>query len=209
VELLQREFDDRFKPPAIRRFLSAHPQELSAKERSMLRLLSELAVVTIAGGKELKSLMSSVQLLKHHRPLFSPSGSKAGAICRCCSTSGQRGALGAADAHVPLEPPSFFGRKAIPRTRRTKKPSRILRMLDVYAKCGKIMACPSSGRKTQSEKFAGAVPVTPWSHDAKRTRMQAGTSHDLGQNFGKHSIEFQNKEGQLDYVANQLGSERV
>jgi len=31
--------------------------------------------------------------------------------------------------------------------------------------------------------------------------LQAGTSHDLGQNFGKaFNVQFQNKEGQLDYV---------
>ncbi len=31
--------------------------------------------------------------------------------------------------------------------------------------------------------------------------LQAGTSHDLGQNFGRaFDVQFQNKEGQLDYV---------
>ena len=31
--------------------------------------------------------------------------------------------------------------------------------------------------------------------------LQAGTSHDLGQNFGKaFDVQFQTKEGQLDYV---------
>ena len=31
--------------------------------------------------------------------------------------------------------------------------------------------------------------------------LQAGTSHDLGQNFGKaFDVKFQNKEGQLEYV---------
>jgi len=31
--------------------------------------------------------------------------------------------------------------------------------------------------------------------------LQAGTSHDLGQNFGKaFNVQFQSKEGQLDYV---------
>src|SRR5260370_22742790 len=31
--------------------------------------------------------------------------------------------------------------------------------------------------------------------------LQAGTSHDLGQNFGKaFDVRFQSKEGQLDYV---------
>ncbi len=31
--------------------------------------------------------------------------------------------------------------------------------------------------------------------------LQAGTSHDLGQNFGRaFDVKFQNKEGKLDYV---------
>jgi prolyl-tRNA synthetase len=56
--------------------------------------------------------------------------------------------------------------------------------------------------KTQSEKFAGAL--RSYSIEAMMQNglaLQAGTSHDLGQNFGKaFDVKFQNKEGQLDYV---------
>jgi prolyl-tRNA synthetase len=56
--------------------------------------------------------------------------------------------------------------------------------------------------KTQSEKFAGAV--RSYSIEAMMQNglaLQAGTSHDLGQNFGKaFDVQFQSKEGQLDYV---------
>ncbi len=60
------------------------------------------------------------------------------------------------------------------------------------------------GRKSVSEKFAGADLTTcieALMPDGKA--LQAGTSHDLGQNFSKPSafnIAFQNKEGTLDYV---------
>jgi prolyl-tRNA synthetase len=80
----------------------------------------------------------------------------------------------------------------------------VLRMLDVYADVAEnVMAMPViKGRKTQSEKFAGAL--FSYSIEAMMQNglaLQAGTSHDLGQNFGKaFDVKFQSKEGQLDYV---------
>jgi prolyl-tRNA synthetase len=80
----------------------------------------------------------------------------------------------------------------------------VLRMLDIYADVAEgVMAMPViKGAKTQSEKFAGALKS--YSIEAMMQNglaLQAGTSHDLGQNFGKaFSVQFQSKEGQLDYV---------
>jgi len=80
----------------------------------------------------------------------------------------------------------------------------VLRMLDVYAEVAEdVMAMPViKGMKTQSEKFAGALRT--YSIEAMMQNgfaLQSGTSHDLGQNFGKaFDVQFQNKEGQLDYV---------
>jgi prolyl-tRNA synthetase len=58
------------------------------------------------------------------------------------------------------------------------------------------------GVKSRAEKFAGAL--RSYSIEALMQNglaLQAGTSHDLGQNFGKaFGVQFQNKEGQLDYV---------
>jgi prolyl-tRNA synthetase len=58
------------------------------------------------------------------------------------------------------------------------------------------------GMKTLSEKFAGAL--RSYAIEAMMQNglaLQAGTSHDLGQNFGKaFDVRFQSKEGQLDYV---------
>jgi prolyl-tRNA synthetase len=77
-------------------------------------------------------------------------------------------------------------------------------MLDVYAEVAEdVMAMPViKGLKTQSEKFAGALQT--YSIEAMMQNgfaLQSGTSHDLGQNFGKaFNVQFQSKEGQLDYV---------
>ena len=77
-------------------------------------------------------------------------------------------------------------------------------MLDIYAEVAEdVMAMPViKGMKTQAEKFAGAL--RSYSIEAMMQNglaLQAGTSHDLGQNFGKaFDVQFQNKEGQLDYV---------
>jgi prolyl-tRNA synthetase len=58
------------------------------------------------------------------------------------------------------------------------------------------------GVKTKAEKFAGALKS--FSMEAMMQNgmaLQAGTSHDLGQNFGKaFNVQFQSKEGKLDYV---------
>jgi prolyl-tRNA synthetase len=57
------------------------------------------------------------------------------------------------------------------------------------------------GRKSQSEKFAGAIDtygVEAMMQDGKA--LQFGTSHDLGQNFSKvFNIQFTDKEGSLKY----------
>jgi prolyl-tRNA synthetase len=58
------------------------------------------------------------------------------------------------------------------------------------------------GIKTKAEKFAGALQS--FSMEAMMQNglaLQAGTSHDLGQNFGKaFDVKFQTNEGKLDYV---------
>jgi prolyl-tRNA synthetase len=66
-----------------------------------------------------------------------------------------------------------------------------------------LMAMPViKGVKTRGEKFAGAL--RSYSIEAMMQNglaLQAGTSHDLGQNFGKaFDVQFQNKEGERDYV---------
>ena len=77
------------------------------------------------------------------------------------------------------------------------------RMLNIYIDIAqKLLAIPVlNGRKTEREKFAGAVAtygIEAIMRDGKC--LQAGTSHNLGQNFAKASnIRFLNKDSVLEY----------
>jgi len=79
-----------------------------------------------------------------------------------------------------------------------------LRMLEVYrAGVEDYMAMSViKGLKSESEKFAGALrtySIEAMMQDKKA--LQAGTSHNLGQNFAKvFNIQYQNKQGQLEYA---------
>jgi prolyl-tRNA synthetase len=79
-----------------------------------------------------------------------------------------------------------------------------LRMLDVYRRFAEqYMAIPVlHGRKTDSEKFAGAVRtycIEAMMQDKKA--LQAGTSHNLGQNFAKaFDVTFQTRNKTIDHV---------
>ena len=78
------------------------------------------------------------------------------------------------------------------------------RILGIYRRFAEDwMAVPVlTGRKSDSEKFAGAVTtyaIEAMMQDGKA--LQVGTSHYLGQNFARaFDVQFQNKEGQLEYV---------
>lgn len=79
-----------------------------------------------------------------------------------------------------------------------------MKMLHVYREFSeKFLAIPVvCGRKTESERFAGAVEtfcIEALMQDGKA--LQAGTSHYLGQNFAKaFGTEFQTRDGKLDFV---------
>jgi prolyl-tRNA synthetase len=79
-----------------------------------------------------------------------------------------------------------------------------LKMLGVYRRFAEeYMAIPVlSGLKTDSEKFAGAVRtycIEALMQDRKA--LQAGTSHNLGQNFAKaFDVTYQTKEKSLEHV---------
>ncbi len=78
-----------------------------------------------------------------------------------------------------------------------------LKMLAVYEEFAKTcLAMPVlTGRKTEKEKFAGAVAtfgMEAMMHDGKS--LQAGTTHYLGQNFAKaFEIKFLDKDGVQKY----------
>jgi prolyl-tRNA synthetase len=81
-----------------------------------------------------------------------------------------------------------------------------LRMLNVYRTFMEQWICMPviTGRKTDSERFAGAVRT--YSLEAlmqDNKALQAGTSHMLGQNFAKQfDLKFQTETGGEDYAYN-------
>ncbi len=77
-------------------------------------------------------------------------------------------------------------------------------MLKIYAEFAeKYMAVPVvQGVKSETERFAGALDtytIEAMMQDGKA--LQSGTSHFLGQNFGKaFDVQFLNKENKLEYA---------
>jgi prolyl-tRNA synthetase len=77
-------------------------------------------------------------------------------------------------------------------------------ILDIYQKFAEEFLAISVliGKKSESDKFAGAVHtycIEAMMQDKKA--LQAGTSHNLGQNFAKaFDVKFQDKDGQLKTV---------
>ena len=78
-----------------------------------------------------------------------------------------------------------------------------IKMLEIYVKmCRELLGIPVlSGKKTEREKFAGAVDtygIEALLRDGKC--LQAGTSHYLGQNFAKAAnIKFLDSDGEWKY----------
>jgi prolyl-tRNA synthetase len=78
------------------------------------------------------------------------------------------------------------------------------KILDLYAEvCESVLAMPVvKGRKTDSEKFAGALrtySIEALMGDGRA--LQAGTSHNLGQNFAKaFDITFQARDKSVQHV---------
>jgi prolyl-tRNA synthetase len=81
---------------------------------------------------------------------------------------------------------------------------RAVQMVHVYSKfCREWMAMPVIvGHKSPNERFAGALDtltIEAMMQDGKA--LQSGTSHFLGQNFGKSfDVQFADKDGSLQYA---------
>lgn len=77
-------------------------------------------------------------------------------------------------------------------------------MLEIYRSTAQdLLAIPMvTGRKTESEKFAGAeetYTIEALMHDGKA--LQSGTSHYFGQGFAKaFDVKFLNKDNKQEYV---------
>jgi prolyl-tRNA synthetase len=207
-ELMQREFDDRFKATNHQNvyFPLLIPQSFLRKEAEHVEgFAPELAVVTIAGGKELEEPYvirpTSETIIGHFFAKWIQSYRDLPLLYNQWANV-VRWEL---RTRMFLRTTEFLWQEG--HTAHSNHPEameEVLRILDIYAEVAEdIMAMPViKGAKTRAEKFAGAL--RSYSIEAMMQNglaLQAGTSHDLGQNFGKaFNVQFQSKEGQLDYV---------
>jgi prolyl-tRNA synthetase len=207
-EVLQRELDQRFKAAGHQNvyFPLLIPQSFLRKEAEHVEgFAPELAVVTIAGGKELEEPYvirpTSETIIGHFFGKWIHSWRDLPMLLNQWANV-VRWEL---RTRMFLRTTEFLWQEG--HTAHSNHPEaleEVLRMLDVYAEVAEdIMAMPViKGVKTRAEKFAGAE--RSYSIEAMMQNglaLQVGTSHDLGQNFGKaFDVQFQSKEGQLEYV---------
>ncbi len=207
-EVLQRELDDRFKATGHQNayFPLLIPQSFLRKEAEHVEGFSpELAVVTLAGGKELEEPYvirpTSETIIGHFFARWIQSWRDLPLLMNQWANI-VRWEL---RTRMFLRTTEFLWQEGhTAHATHEEALAEVLRMLDVYAEVAEdVAAMPViKGRKTQAEKFAGALHS--YSIEAMMQNglaLQAGTSHDLGQNFGKaFGVQFQSKEGQLEFV---------
>src|ERR1700722_698375 len=207
-ELLQRELDNRFKATGHQNmyFPLLIPESFLHKEAEHVEGFSpELAVVTVAGGKQLEEPYvirpTSETIIGHFFAKWIKSYRDLPVLVNQWANI-IRWEL---RTRMFLRTTEFLWQEGhTAHSNHDEAVKEVRRMLDVYAEVAEdVMAVPViKGVKTQSEKFAGALQS--YSIEAMMQNgfaLQAGTSHDLGQNFGKaFDVQFQNKQGQLDYV---------
>jgi prolyl-tRNA synthetase len=207
-EVLQRELDTRFKATGHQNayFPLLIPESFLKKEAEHVEgFAPELAVVTIAGGKQLEEPYvirpTSETIIGHFFAKWIQSWRDLPVLMNQWANV-VRWEL---RTRMFLRTTEFLWQEGhTAHSTHEEAVEEVLRMLDVYAEVAEdIMAMPViKGVKTRAEKFAGAL--RSYSIEAMMQNglaLQAGTSHDLGQNFGKaFNVQFQNKEGQLDYV---------
>src|SRR6202046_2885403 len=207
-EILQRELDRRFKATGHQNayFPLLIPESFLKKEAEHVEAFApELAVVTIAGGKELEEPYvirpTSETIVGHFFAKWIQSWRDLPVLMNQWANV-VRWEL---RTRMFLRTTEFLWQEGhTAHATHEEAIEEVLRILDIYAEVAEdVMAMPViKGVKTRAEKFAGAL--RSYSIEAMMQNglaLQAGTSHDLGQNFGKaFDVRFQNKEGQLDYV---------
>jgi prolyl-tRNA synthetase len=207
-EIIQREFDTRFKATGHQNmyFPLLIPQSFLHKEAEHVEGFSpELAVVTIAGGKELEEPYvirpTSETIIGHFFAKWIQSWRDLPMLVNQWANV-LRWEL---RTRMFLRTTEFLWQEGhTAHSTHEEAMEEVLRMLDVYAEVAEdVMAMPViKGVKTRAEKFAGAL--RSYSMEAMMQNglaLQAGTSHDLGQNFGKaFNVQFQSKAGQLEFV---------
>jgi prolyl-tRNA synthetase len=207
-EILQRELDDRFKAAGHQNIYLPLliPQSFLKKEAEHVEgFAPELAVVTIAGGKELEEPYvirpTSETIVGHFFSKWIQSYRDLPLLYNQWANV-VRWEL---RTRLFLRTTEFLWQEGhTAHSTHAEAMEEVLRILDIYAEVAEdVMAMPViKGAKTKAEKFAGALKS--YSIEAMMQNglaLQAGTSHDLGQNFGKaFDIQFQSREGLRDYV---------
>src|SRR5579864_8064460 len=207
-EVLQRELDDRFKATGHQNIYLPLliPQSFLKKEGEHVEgFAPELAIVTIAGGKVLEEpyvIRPTSETIVGH---FFAKWIKSYRDLPVLINQWANVIRWELRTRMFLRTTEFLWQEGhTAHSSHEEAVEEVLRILDVYAEIAEdVMAMPViKGAKTKAEKFAGALKS--FSIEAMMQNgmaLQAGTSHDLGQNFGKaFDVRFQSKEGQLDYV---------
>src|SRR6266852_706724 len=207
-EGIQREFDHRFKATGHQNmyFPLLIPQSFLQKEAEHVEGFSpELAVVTRAGGKELEEPYvirpTSETIIGHFFAKWIQSWRDLPMLVNQWANV-VRWEL---RTRLFLRTTEFLWQEGhTAHATHDEALEEVSKILRIYAEvCENVIAMPViRGVKTESEKFAGAL--RSYSIEAMMQNglaLQSGTSHDLGQNFGKaFDVKFQTKEGKLDYV---------
>ena len=207
-EKMQRDLDTRFKATGHKNayFPLLIPMSFIKKEAEHVEGFSpELAVVTHAGGKELEEPYvvrpTSETIIGHYFSKWIQSWRDLPLLINQWANV-MRWEL---KTRMFLRTTEFLwqeGHTAHASHEDAMREAR--RMLEVYADFAEnTMAMPVvKGDKTDSERFAGALrSMTIEAMMQNGMALQAGTSHDLGQNFGKaFGVTFQNQEGEEEFV---------
>jgi prolyl-tRNA synthetase len=207
-EALQRAFDERFKATGHQNvyFPLLIPQSFLKREAEHVEgFAPELAVVTIAGGKELEEPYvirpTSETIVGHFFARWIHSYRDLPLLLNQWANV-VRWEL---RTRLFLRTSEFLWQEGhTAHASHEEARAEVLRILDIYAEVAEdLMAMPViKGMKTSAEKFAGAL--RSFSIEAMMQNglaLQAGTSHDLGQNFGRaFDVKFQTSEGKLDFV---------
>jgi len=207
-EVLQSELDRRFKATGHKNvyFPLLIPESFLKKEAEHVEGFSpELAVVTIAGGKKLEEPYvirpTSETIIGHFFARWIQSWRDLPVLVNQWANV-VRWEL---RTRMFLRTTEFLWQEGHT-AHATEQEAReeAMKMLEVYGEVAEsIMAMPViKGIKSKAEKFAGAQ--RSYCIEAMMQNglaLQAGTSHELGQNFGKaFDVKYQSKEGVLEYV---------
>ena len=206
-ENIQKYTDEKFKQVGVENYYmpSLIPESLLQKEKDHVEGFSpEVAWVTIAGGEELEE---KLYVRPTSEPIIASMYSKWLKSWRDLPILGNQWCnvvRWEKETRPFLRSREFLWQEGhtIHETHKEAE-ERTLMMLDIYADViENLLAIPViKGKKTESEKFAGAestYTVETMMYDGRA--LQSGTSHNLGQHFTKvFDVKFQNREGKDEY----------